>query len=545
MTANFECSLSAVCALFAALASPARAVQCENFGPLGPPIRTSQSDWYDQNSSVVARTTNGFFLVWTEGQDILFRRHDNALGPVSNDTLVNPWLGSGQQDEPAACGGSTGNVMIAWSDHTGYDGDQMGIFGRVYQPDGTPLGNEFQLNQTWYASQWRPLITPTPAGGFAVAWSGDWDGNAYYRLFSPVGTPLTNEITVNQFNFDAQVEPAIALGTNGTTFVAFVDFSSHAGYSGTDIWARLFNAAGTPLTNEFLVTSVWHHGDQRTPRVATDGQGHFNVVWQSLLVDGSGYAIVARRFDALGNGLAPEFLVNTTTLSDQMEPRIAMESDGDFLIAWHDYSTGLPRIVCRRFALDGTPKGDESVVSASPLGAVKPELWMSPNNGNVIIAYESWNQWDADVYARHYLESTTPQTYCTGKINTLGCLPQIGYTGAPSASIATPFDIWAINVFNHSPGLLFYGYSSAFTPFSGGLLCVGGPHRTQVQIATGPSIGHDCSGTFHYDFNARIQSGVDSSLTVGRTVSAQYYSRDLQDSFGSSLTNAVRFTICP
>ena len=102
-------------------------------------------------------------------------------------------------------------------------------------------------------------------------------------------------------------------------------------------------------------------------------------------------------------------------------------------------------------------------------------------------------------------------------------------------------------MFNLSPGLLFYGYASSFTPFEGGTLCLVGPRRTAVQIAGGPTTGHDCSGTFHYDFNARIQSGIDPNLTVGRTVSAQYYSRDQQDptGYGSSLTNAVRFTICP
>jgi hypothetical protein len=83
------------------------------------------------------------------------------------------------------------------------------------------------------------------------------------------------------------------------------------------VYGRVFNPSGVPITNEFLLPSAWNYGDQRAPRVATDGQGHFVIVWESELVDGNGYAIVARRFDAMGNGLGGEFQVNTTTASDR------------------------------------------------------------------------------------------------------------------------------------------------------------------------------------------------------------------------------------
>ncbi|MBL8803549.1 MAG: hypothetical protein JNN27_16225, partial [Planctomycetes bacterium] len=54
-----------------------------------------------------------------------------------------------------------------------------------------------------------------------------------------------------------------------------------------------------------------------------------------------------------------------------------------------------------------------------------------------------------------------------------------------------------------------------------------------------------CSGAFHYDLNARIQSGVDPQLAVGEEVFAQYWSRDPADASTTNLSNALAFNIRP
>jgi hypothetical protein len=56
-----------------------------------------------------------------------------------------------------------------------------------------------------------------------------------------------------------------------------------------------------------------------------------------------------------------------------------------------------------------------------------------------------------------------------------------------------------------------------------------------------------CSGVLSFDFNARIQSGIDSELVIGRHVYAQFRYRDPHDplGFGVGWTNAIRFVIQP
>ncbi len=147
-----------------------------------------------------------------------------------------------------------------------------------------------------------------------------------------------------------------------------------------------------------------------------------------------------------------------------------------------------------------------------------------------------------------YLNTQPPQVYCTSKLNSQFCSPAIGYTGSPSASSASAFDITASQELNNKNGLLFYGLQPSGAPFQGGFLCVKAPtKRTSVQSSGGSGSGTDCSGTYSYDFNALIQSGTDASLIAGATIYTQYWSRDPADfsGFGTSLSDALSFKIAP
>jgi hypothetical protein len=522
--------------------------QCESFGPVGPGFRASQSQLYNQIWSEVAPTPNGYVSVWSEGQNIVLRRYDSSLAAAGPDTLVNTTLNLDTQDEPAVATAVGGNQLIAWSERHGYDGEQMGIFGRIYDASGAPIAPEFCLNQVTAASQWRPLIAPTPAGGFVVTWSGDWDGDSFFRVFSATGAPLTNDVQINQFATDAQVDPTVAVASNGRIFVVFVDFSTGTSANGLDLYGRLFDQNGVALTNEFLLTTpAFTTASQSLPRVAVDGQNRFVVVWQSELGDGSSSAIIGRRFDVNALPLGPEFVVNSTTLNAQTEARVATESNGDFIVTWQDWSTGTVRGMYRRFDGALQPKGPDAPIDPTLTSTARPEVIVDPSGGDVVFAFEYWGGADGDVYLRRYQASSGAQVFCAGKVSSLGCIAQISASGVPSPTSPSAFTIVATSVINQSPGQLIYGYSSAFNPFQGGTLCLNGPVRTPVHLSGGSPSGADCTGILSYDFNARIQSGVDPLLVPGASITAQYYFRDALDpfGFGSGLSNAIRFTICP
>jgi hypothetical protein len=138
-----------------------------------------------------------------------------------------------------------------------------------------------------------------------------------------------------------------------------------------------------------------------------------------------------------------------------------------------------------------------------------------------------------------------PEVYCTGKLNSHGCVPAIGSIGSPSATSAAPFTITASAQVPSVPGLLFFGFAPRAAPFQGGLHCVQPPTpRVGVQFSSGSGT---CGGTSAFDMNAYIQSGAHPALVAGEIVYCQWWSRDLADpaGFGSGLTDALSFGILP
>jgi hypothetical protein len=138
-----------------------------------------------------------------------------------------------------------------------------------------------------------------------------------------------------------------------------------------------------------------------------------------------------------------------------------------------------------------------------------------------------------------------PATYCTAKLNSLGCLPAISSQGSASATAPTAFTVSAQSILNNKYGLLFFGLSgrTAF-PFQGGTLCVLPPiRRTITQNSSGSSTGNDCTGTYAFDFNALVQSGLYPDLTAGVLVDAQYWYRDPASPSTTGLTDGLEFGI--
>jgi hypothetical protein len=135
------------------------------------------------------------------------------------------------------------------------------------------------------------------------------------------------------------------------------------------------------------------------------------------------------------------------------------------------------------------------------------------------------------------------QSYCTGKVNSLGCVPTIGWSGVPSVSAANGFLITCSNVIPDRNGQAFYGYAASAAPFQGGYLCIKPPfRRTYLQLSTGTS---GCDGAYSFDFNVWMASGVDPLLTAGTNIFARWWMRDPQASFTTGLSNALTFTNCP
>lgn len=135
--------------------------------------------------------------------------------------------------------------------------------------------------------------------------------------------------------------------------------------------------------------------------------------------------------------------------------------------------------------------------------------------------------------------------YCTSKVNSENCVPRVAFSGTPSVSDGSPFTISCDNVINERVGVFFYGTNGRLSaPFQDAVRCVASPTRRIAGLFSGGNQGAtDCSGEFSLDFNARIQSGVDSGLVIGAVVDGQFWYRDGASSFGTGLSEAIELTV--
>lgn len=517
------------------------------------PQNLSFSQYWVRADTNAAGTMVGFSF--NSGQEMFARFFDGSGNALTGNILCNTAITVGVQDEGEIACATDGRFLVAWSERSGADGDEMGIYGRIFNSSGTPItGAEFRIPEVWQDSQWRPLIASRPAGGWVVAWSGDDDGDPIFRLLDTSGTFLTGDIHVDTIGNGGQTDLAPAIAPDGTMFMVFVDYSGSGTGSGTNLFGRLFDEDGIPLSPQEnqLTLNISGGGnysafDQREPRVAADGLGRFIVVWESATdLAGTDWNIFARRFGPAGFPLGDPFQVNSNSSGHQRESRVAADPDGNFVITWTDWSGGNADIRARRYDNLAQPVGAEFTVNATTAGTQRrPSLAMDALGEKIIFCYEGPGT-ATDAFAINYLTYQPPIVYCTAKLNSAGCLPTVSSNGTPSATDAGAFDIEAQLVLNNKNGLLFYGYQSNSAPFQGGTMCIQAPvKRTPVQDSGGNAPPNDCSGSYSYDFNARIQSGADAGLVPGAVLYAQYWSRDPSSPSTTGLTNAVSFEIRP
>ena len=81
--------------------------------------------------------------------------------------------------------------------------------------------------------------------------------------------------------------------------------------------------------------------------------GRFVVVWQT-----DANEVLARLFDAAGNPIGNDFSINSTTSGTQADPAVYMDNTGAFVAAWRGNGTGdADGIYARRFDPAGLPLG--------------------------------------------------------------------------------------------------------------------------------------------------------------------------------------------
>src|SRR5262249_31424693 len=143
------------------------------------------------------------------------------------------------------------------------------------------------------------------------------------------------------------------------------------------VQARRFDAAGVPLGPEFTVNAMPVAGGAQEPAVAVAPDGTFVVAWDRFDA-GLGQSVsVARRFDAAGAALSGEIELGTSTYT----PRGAVDPAGR-VIAVFQVNGG---VAVRRFDAAGVPRGPAGGVNEAPGTHQWPTVAVQPTGEFVVV----------------------------------------------------------------------------------------------------------------------------------------------------------------
>ena len=269
-------------------------------------------------------------------------------------------------------------------------------------------GSEFQVNSFTLGQQGAPAVAVDGSGDFVVIWEGPLVGptlDIFGRRFNAQGVALATEFQINVYSTGYQRSPAVAIDSDGAFVVAWE--SNGQDGSGHAVFARRFNAVGSAQGSEFQVNAQTS-GAQRVPAVGIDADGDFAIAWadSSGADGGAGYGIRARLFTAAG---APgvEFQVNSFFTGNQKYPALAMDADGNFVVVWQSgigQDGGSYGVFGQRFNALAAPQGVEFQVNTyTNNNQYRPSLSIDPAAG-FLVAWESSGQDGSSfgVFARRF-----------------------------------------------------------------------------------------------------------------------------------------------
>lgn len=258
-----------------------------------------------------------------------------AQTPVPNGSefQVNTYT-EDYQSIPRVAMDSDGDFVVVW--HSEYqDGSEYGIYAQRYNRDGSPNGSEFQVNTYTTGYQNYPSVAMDSDGDFVIAWQSEYqdgsDYGIYAQRYNSDGSPNGDEFQVNTFTEDYQNFPSVGMDSDGDFVISWSSYYQDGSYDG--IYAQRYNSDGSPNGNEFQVNN-YTTSYQGYPSVGMDSDGDFVIAWLSD-GDENNYEVYAQHYNSDGSPNGSNFQVNTYTDGYQVLPSVGMDNDGNFVVAWH------------------------------------------------------------------------------------------------------------------------------------------------------------------------------------------------------------------
>ncbi len=258
----------------------------------------------------------------------LTTRLDIAPDTSGFDVRVNAYRSSTQSGAALTDDGA-GGYILSWQSRRQHGGMDA-LCARRVDSNGELSAQEVRLHDDRIIGRWRPVIARAGHVLWA-AWIGqEHDGpRVSARRFDLELNPLGDEFLVDPSGPTAQDDIALSGHLDGSAVLAWTAPTP----TGRRLTVRGLAADGATLGAPQTISTA-PAGDDRSPALATDGQGRVVCVWSRTDHTGVPAGLVMRRVAANGKPLGDQHDIIRDAGRSHIEPAIAIDDDGRWHVAW-------------------------------------------------------------------------------------------------------------------------------------------------------------------------------------------------------------------
>jgi len=310
-----------------------------------------------------------FIIAWLDfreskgGYGNLYAQRFSSNGIFQNDYFkITDDDGSVRRTSSSIAVTKNKNWIITWD---AFRDIGTNIYAQRYTANDIPVGVNYKINENIIRSNSFPTTTSSGDGTFWITWSGcqNDDSDIFLQRYLNSGISyLTNTKVNDDISRLEQRLPTIAADSSGNFVITWVDYRN----AHSDIYAQRFISEqyGTAIGNNIKINDDNNSSWQTEPCIAINNQGLFVIAWSDDR--NNDVDIYAQRCSMDGNFIGHNFKVNDdNSMAKQILPSLSMDDNGNFVIVWEDYRNSNPDIYGQRYLSDGTPLGQNFLVTES------------------------------------------------------------------------------------------------------------------------------------------------------------------------------------
>ena len=385
---------------------------------------------------------NHFVVTWLEGffneetevfEERIIAARYNAAGEklgeafIPLDTEINLNLRVAMVED--------GNFIIVWESAIDYTAGSD-IYAQGFNAEGIASSDPFMINNFNEGYQQLPAVAVNESGSFVIAWNSSAENEprgifAQRHLLETlpfsIETPADQEVNIgeslsftmaftnegeNELMFsldDASLERGMTINpqtgafswTPGDIEIGHLDVTvrlSDGKFRDEKTFRIVVNTQYINVKSEEFRVNTTTDGSHWYPDIAVNMNGDFVIAWVGFRYSefGPGEAIFAQRFKASGQKSGDEIQIKPWAEEEIISPVVAMDNNGDFVVSWLEAGDNNFSVYAQRFDANGYAKEEAFIITNKSLGFFSEPTIAMDGEGSFVI---SWRESNSNIYS--------------------------------------------------------------------------------------------------------------------------------------------------